>query len=463
MPDTFSGRIAWFTPLRPVQSGISLYNEDLLSAVGGVWPIDVFVDGYDPEPFHAFGNLRILPLKAFNKLDRRERYATVVYQFGNSPAHAYMYRVALNRPGIVVMHDTILHHLKLSMVARRGGALKYRESMGQEYGDDGLKVAENVLRGRLPQAMFAYPLSEDVIRSARHVIVHSEFSRQQVKRLDPKSTVSVVPMGIPVPPNVDQSYARSILSLPADAYIIASVTMINPYKRLDVVLRALRRVKRNGPVYLLLAGNVSPHVPLDRWIALNGLTGAVETLGFVDDRTARLVAAAADVLVNLRYPTAGETSASLLRIMAAGRPVLVSDAGSFREMPDDVVAKIPVDALEQETVESMLDGLRNDPSLARQLGANACDYVLRRHTVNDMVQGYRRVLNETNGIELPEPPMVDVEEPINLGQPPANPGPEPVFDDLGRALVELGVAGDESLLRRAAEASADLGLSPDKM
>ncbi len=463
MSDEPVARIAWFTPLRPVASGISLYNEELLEVLGDHWPIDVYVDGYEPKPFRPFGALRIFPAKEFERRDKRERYATVVYQFGNSPAHAYMYDVALKRPGVVVMHDTVLHHLQLSMISRRGGADRYRRAMSRRYGDKGLQVADQVLRGRLPPSLFDFPLSEDVIDASKQVIVHSEFGLRQIRNWVPNANVGVIPMGIRVPPLIDRDRARAALSLPRNVFVVASITMVNPYKRLDVILRALSRFRRKTAAYMMVAGNVSPHVPLNRWISLYGLEGIVETLGFVDDRTARLVAAAADVLVNLRYPTAGETSASLLRIMAAGRPVLVSDDGSFRELPDIAVAKVPVDAVEEETVEAFLEAFSADPDLSSQIGINARTYIEQHHTLNEMVAGYWRVLRDATGIDLPLPCRVDTVEVIDLELPDASASFDPIMDQIGRAIGDLGLGGDEDLLRDVAESLVDLGLQPDKM
>ena len=45
--------------------------------------------------------------------------------------------------------------------------------------------------------------------------------------------------------------------------------------------------------------------------------------------------AACDVLVNLRYPTMGETSGSVIRALSLGKPLVVSDVGWFSELPDD--------------------------------------------------------------------------------------------------------------------------------
>jgi glycosyltransferase involved in cell wall biosynthesis len=461
MPD--SHRIAWFTPLRPVASGISQYNEELLGILGRHGPIDVFVDDYQPEPFQPFGNLRIFSARRFKRIDEREPYALVVYQLGNSPAHLYMYDLALRRPGLLVLHDTMLHHLMLATLSRRGGAKRYRTMMGERYGADGLAVAERVLKGRIPESLFDYPLAEELIDRSRHVIVHSEYARAQVLLMQPNASVSVVPMGIRLPPFIDRDEARRRLDLPLDLFIVASITQINPHKRIDVALRSLQRLRRNRAALLLIAGNTSPNVPLSRWIGLYGLTNAVETLGYVDDRTARLIAAAADAIVNLRYPTAGETSASLLRLMAAGRPVLVSDTGSFRELPDDVVAKVPLDLLEEATIEALFDAFVGPSDLAQKLGTSARVFVEREHSLNAMVAGYARVIGEVFGLDLPVPPEVDSSEPLELptgGQPKPI---DPTVETAARAMIELGLAGNDALTHDVAESLAELGLSPAKM
>ena len=52
--------------------------------------------------------------------------------------------------------------------------------------------------------------------------------------------------------------------------------------------------------------------------------------------------AACDVHVNLRSPTMGETSGTTIRALSLGKPLVVSDAGWFGELPDDVALKVPV-------------------------------------------------------------------------------------------------------------------------
>ena len=50
------------------------------------------------------------------------QYDAVVYQMGNSPAHAYIYEALLKYPGVVVMHEFILHHLRIWMALNGASA-----------------------------------------------------------------------------------------------------------------------------------------------------------------------------------------------------------------------------------------------------------------------------------------------------------------------------------------------------
>lgn len=452
-------RIAWFTPLPPVESGISLYNQDLLPLLAAAWDLDVYVDGYRPSAPSESNHLHFVQAREFRRKHQRDPYLAVVYQMGNSPAHAYMYQTALEVPGLLVLHDTILHHLRLSMLLQRRGAGRYRDMMRRLYGDEGAETAARVLRGQIPESLFAYPLSEDQIRAARLVAVHSQFSLDQVSALVPDTPVERIPMGIPLPEMVDRREARARLTLPKDAFIVASVTHINPYKRIDVVLRAVRKLRERLPIRLVLAGSVSPLMPLDRLISLYGLGGSVEHLGYVSDAEARLLVAAADVCVNLRYPTAGETSASLLRTMGGGRPVFLTDSGSFREIPDGAAVKIPADALEEAYIVELFEALARRPGLAAQIGRNARAFVEREHSLTAMVNGYHRLLERLTGQALPRPevPQAMRHEQLHLHSQPL-PEPDALAGEVAQALLELGLSDHQGLLRDVAESGSQIGV-----
>ena len=116
--------------------------------------------------------------------------------------------------------------------------------------------------------------------------------------------------------------------------------------------------------------------------------------------TLRPLLMACDVLVSLRWPTMGETSASVIRALAAGRPTIVSDVGWFSELPDSVVAKVPVGPHEVETLAAYLDALAADPALRARMGHAAAQYARREYDLNRVAELYVAALEEAAGGRL---------------------------------------------------------------
>jgi hypothetical protein len=137
--------VAYLSPVSPVGSGISYYSEDLLPVLVRGLALDLVVDDYQPtlgKQLQAAG-VRIQQGQQFARLLRNERYAATIYQLGNSPAHAYMYPWSLAEPGIAVLHDTVLHHLRLWMAVNGGRAerRRYTNDLHTIYGAAGDALA----------------------------------------------------------------------------------------------------------------------------------------------------------------------------------------------------------------------------------------------------------------------------------------------------------------------------------
>ena len=109
-----------------------------------------------------------------------------------------------------------------------------------------------------------------------------------------------------------------------------------------------------------------------------GLSASVRVLGFTPIEEFVGYMAACDIVLNLRYPTVGESSGTLLRALGLGKAVLVSEVGSFQEFPDDVCLKVPVGAGEEDLIFEYLNLLVSRPEVARALGERARDYVAAR-------------------------------------------------------------------------------------
>ncbi|MDQ2786785.1 MAG: glycosyltransferase family 4 protein [Chloroflexota bacterium] len=461
-------RVAYFTPLQPVESGISQYSEDLIPWLATALDLAVVVDNYEPTLASTLAPARIVAARRFD----RRAYDAVIVQMGNSPAHNYMAPLALDRPDILVLHDIVLHHLMVwRAVQGRGGRDAYRREMRARYGERGEAVAAHVLRGQNPTAMFEFPLNEQFIRAARCVVTHSPSSAAWVQRLVPEARTHVVPMGVPIIAPRDRQGARARLGIGPETFVILSLGRVNPFKRIPAVFRAVRRLADDVPdLALLIVGGDSPNYDVSRLARFAGIERYVRRLGYLPDDELPDLFVASDVCINLRYPTAGETSAAVLRLMSAGLPTIVTDTGAFADLPDDAVLKVSPDAFEGETLVAFLHTLATDPAFRRAVGANARDFVLREHTMRRAAEGYLDVLHDVTGRPLGhdlirEPPRPHpIAPPVlsnDVGGSPALPMTEeedPIVTPIAEAVGDLGLADHTALIEQTAHALADMHL-----
>jgi glycosyltransferase involved in cell wall biosynthesis len=166
-------------------------------------------------------------------------------------------------------------------------------------------------------------------------------------------------------------------------------------KRIPQLLEAFAAFRRDRPgARLLLVGSAGERFDVGRRLERLGLTEGVERLDYVPEDRMWSLMAACDVLVNLRYPTMGETSGSVIRALALGQPLLVSDVGWFGELPDDAVLKIPVDEHEVRVIEAAL-GVAADHGAS--LGSAARAYVEREHALPKVADAYVAALELAAG------------------------------------------------------------------
>ncbi len=470
-------RIAYCSPVNPAPSGISDYSEELLPYLGQYAEITLFVeDGLRPTNPHLAAHVEVLPLRRLPRELRRRRYDGLVYQMGNSPAHAGIWRAAQRMPGVVVLHELVLHHFMLWYAANVQHDVQiYVRAMVERYGDPGAHMAQMMIRSRFTDAAFDFACCEPVLAAARGLIAHSQYVATRAAVLRPALPLAVVPMGVPLPALCTREVARARLGLPADAAILASFGHINAWKRVESALRALRVLRDDGrDARYILVGSVSPNYDLPGMIERMGLAESVTITGYVPREQFADYVAAADICLNLRHPTGGETSASLLRLLGAGRPTLVSAIGSFAELPAGVAAQVDTDESEGELILGYCRLLLDRPDLANALGAQARGFVAAEHSLEAAALGYARFLARLYGWpalrrirELPLWELSDGERETEIRNRPVIPTPHsplptprtasPLITAAGRAVAEIGMdEGDAALLRTVAERIAEM-------
>ena len=95
--------------------------------------------------------------------------------------------------------------------------------------------------------------------------------------------------------------------------------------------------------------------------------------------------------MNLRFPTVGETSGAVCRLAGCGLPVVVSDVGWFRELPESFASKIPVGEGEPEAIARELDSLASDEAL-RNARSDAARAWGEGRSPARIAQAYARVI-----------------------------------------------------------------------
>jgi glycosyltransferase involved in cell wall biosynthesis/SAM-dependent methyltransferase len=319
-----------------------------------------------------------------------------VYHVGNNPFHTYVYEAALRRPGVVVMHEANLHHLIADYTIRRGNWDAY--------------MAEVVLNGTARDVEFSarvralevgpdyegIRMTRRILASARGVIVHSQFMVDEMRDGGFAGPIARIPHGSWIP-EADRLEWRNKLGLDAVGLehgpLIGAFGFIKPYKRIPESLRAMRRLVRVMPeARMILVGEPHPEFPVDDLIRSLDLEDYVRVLGFTPIEHFTGYMSACDIILNLRYPTVGESSGSMLRALGLGKAVLVSEIGAFREYPDSVCLKVPVGAGEEDLIFEYLNLLCSRPELARTLGQAAKAWVERECKWSHVAEQYARFI-----------------------------------------------------------------------
>lgn len=407
-------RIAYCSPINPVHSGISDYSEELLPYLGQFADVTVYIDqGLTPTNTAIAQHMRVRSLNQLIADNQHHPYDAVLYHMGNSPAHFQIWDVAQQLPGVVVMHDLVLHHFMLQYHAVHRHDIKAYQQLSQtHYGEAGVEVADRMLQGVFDDSVFSMPLCQPVLASAQLLISHSHYVADIVATLRPALARAVVPMGVPVLPVIDPAPLRAQLDLGDEPFIIASFGHVNPYKRVDQVLRTVRTLRRAGiNAHYIIVGSVSPNFALDTLVRRTGTQGAVHVTGYASAEDFALYVALADVCINLRHPTAGETSASLLRLLAAAKPTLITASGSFLEIPRDAAVHIPLDQSEGAMLTASTFLLHQHEAVRQTLGQNARAFVQHGHTLANSAAIYMQTLAQHFGWEMPviaRPPLWDV-------------------------------------------------------
>ena len=355
-------RVAYYSPLPPSRSGIADYSALLIPALSE--RMDVLVA--------RRGRFR-----------RGPKADVCLYHVGNDPAeHRWIVEALRRRPGIVVLHEFVLHHLVSGITLARGDVEAYCAALERDAGPEGRLLGHAVADGRIrplwesrPQD---FPLAGEVLDLATGLVVHSRYVEERARAAGYRGQVWQVPMPAWPVPAVEPAEIDG-------SPLLGSFGHVNESKRIPQLLEAFVRLRARRPdARLLLVGSWSP-----RFAELELPDGVIRRDYVPEGELWRLLAAC-DAVVSLRWPTMGETSAAAIRALSLGKPLVVSDVGWFSELPDSVAAKVRVGEGEIEHLERALEQTTTSP----EMGAAALELARTEHALDRVADLYAAAVRE---------------------------------------------------------------------
>jgi glycosyltransferase involved in cell wall biosynthesis len=392
-----SVKIALFSPLHPMKSGIADYTEEMLPLLRNYFEIDLYVDpGFIPTTPSLRSEFTVFPFDASSF--PASSYDAVLYHMGNYyRAHRFVYEALRKFPGIVVLHDYVLQGFYVERAEKERSFEDYQKLLQQYYGKNGLEIAEGVARRVHPpiwetEQALDFPLNEEILDLATGVIVHSDFLKERVER---KSAIPVVriPQHGHLLKDFDRGAEREKWGAGPDDVMVSSAGFVNRNRRYELVIAALNELD-NPCLKYVIAGEdrgkllrdlikKSPvNISIQKYLPLEKLESLIS---------------ASDICINLRYPTMGESSASLLRQMGYGRPTLITDCGAYAEIPDYSAVKIAPDIDEAALLKAFLAALIENVDFRQAVGKEAAAYVQNECALDKCVRQYADFITANAG------------------------------------------------------------------
>lgn len=298
-----------------------------------------------------------------------------LYSIASSTDHAFAYRAALRRPGVVFFHEWILHDLVWAEARAGSDTSGYLREMRRSHGPVGTFVGRQVVLGRggalLPE-LFA--VNDRLVEGSLGVAAATAEIGDRIARRHEVPLLhcpEVVPAGCP--PAISREDARRSLGLPEDSLILTAHSREARSSGLDALVRAVARLREEFPSLLLVVtGEVSDRSRWRERAAEAGLDEALSITGPVsrEDRLRHLVAA--DVVAALSFPSRGGLPHDLVAALGCGRATLVT-AGTpaTKEMPEGVVVPIGPGPREEEELVGLVGELLANRALRDDVGAAA--------------------------------------------------------------------------------------------
>ncbi len=308
-----------------------------------------------------------------------------LYHLANNVLHREIYARSLAEPGVCVLHDALLQHLFLGTLTEP----EYIDEFAYNYGSWTRGLARELWRDKAASGMrtdyYRYPMLKRIAERSRAIIVHNPAAARLVREHAPAANVVEIPhfFAASPPPSAGEVLRfRQSIGIPPCSFVYGLFGYLRESKRVMTVARAFAAAHaERSDTRLLIAGEFFSQ-DLARAMEPVLRQPGIVRIGHMTELEFRLAAAATDVCINLRCPSAGETSGITIRMMGLGKPVLVTAGEEVSRLPPASCLRVDSGTAEQEMLRDYMLVLRPFPDAAREAGRLGREYIEAQHSLS---------------------------------------------------------------------------------
>jgi glycosyltransferase involved in cell wall biosynthesis len=318
------------------------------------------------------------------------RYDAGLYQLGNNQLHRDIYAKAITHPGVAVIHDAVLQHFFLGSMDET----RYANEFVYNYGEWSRAEARTLWNERAVSGhdarYFRRPMLRRIAEASRALVVHNPAAAQRVREHAPEARVVEIPHFFVPPERQDRA---SVLEFRGKSgYLFGVFGYLRESKRMLTILKTFARLRRVLPdAGLLIAGEFHSK-DLARAVEPYLSAPGVRKIGRMSDAEFALASEAIDCCINLRYPSAAETSGIGVRMMGLGKPVIFTEGPENASLPDDTFLAVEAGVREEHHLFELIGVLAMNPDLGREVGERAARHILRYHSLTAAAEQYWKTL-----------------------------------------------------------------------
>ena len=387
-------KLAILTPWPMLETGIANYVYKMVPYLLKYYQIDIYSEVVSSKSkCKEVPGVNIYDMKAFD--ENSAAYDHVLYEIGNNADfHKGIYELLEKKNGVAEIHDFVLTPFFYQGYFLHGDRQKFKELLENGYGPEGSMAYQRCAETSQQPDMGRFPMSHSVANHAKKVIFHNHWSAEQLGQ-----AAGVIPHPCFDKEEMSEQTRAALIEQLKNKYDLENQLVIgcfgwtNQNKRPETVIGAVRELLGKGyQIKLVFWGKSDVRVP--NLIKELNLQKQIYVSGYLEKGEYEAALELTDIVVNLRYPSMGESSGTLCEAFRYGKPVIVSQVNQYNEYPDEVCWKVPVCRQEQEVLGKYLEYLIEHPDVRECMGNNALNYATNVLNPEKIAQMYYDFLSK---------------------------------------------------------------------